>query len=70
MEGGTPLQGPPASTVESASDVVGSPEQFSEETAPASTDLAGDASSATLGLRASQPLGGRPTPGMPVEERD
>ena len=68
-EGGTPVQGPPASTLDYASDVVGSPEQLSEETAPASTDIAGDASSATLGPRASQSPGGRPTPGMPGEER-
>ena len=54
-EGGTSVQGPPVSTLESASNVIGSPEQLSEETAPASTDIAGDTSSATLGPRASQP---------------
>ena len=49
--------------------MVGSPEQLSEETTPTSTDLAGDASSATLGPRASPSPGSRPTPGMPEEER-
>ena len=61
-EGGTSVQGPLASTLESASNVVGSPEQLSEETTPASSDIAGDASSATLEPRASQPPGSRPTP--------
>ena len=61
-EGGASIQGPATSTLEPASNVVGSTEQLSEETAPASTDIAGDASSATLGPRASQSPGSRPTP--------
>ena len=45
-EGGASIQCPAASTLEPASSAVGSTEELSEETAPASTDIAGDASSA------------------------
>ena len=68
-EGGASIQGPAASTLEPASNVVGSTEKLSEETAPASIDIAGDASSATLEPHASQSPGSGPTPGMPVEVR-
>ena len=68
-EGKTSVQGPPASTLEPTTNMVGSPEQFSEETALASPDIAEDDSSATLEPRASQSPGNRPTPGMPGEVR-